>query len=147
MATSKKIKAPAKPVSKKVCPKTTCKPAAVSTRVVRPIATRAPAKVAAKQAVPVIVQAPVVSPIKSVPFTVRAEPNSQIFIAGDFNKWDAAANQLTDSTGTGVFSTVLPLLPGSYEYKFVINGTWCVDPDCSEWVQNNLGTLNSVCKV
>jgi 1,4-alpha-glucan branching enzyme len=84
---------------------------------------------------------------KRVPFQVRADPGSAVFVAGDFNKWDPAANPLTDLGGTGDFSTVLSLPPGSHEYKFVINGTWCVDPECTEWVQNSLGTLNSVCKV
>ena len=151
MATSKKSKTPAKPVSKKACTQAACKPAAKNTRAARPVATRTPVKATVKaatpRAVPVIVMTPNATTLKSVTFAVRADPDSQIFIAGDFNKWDAAATRLTDSTNSGVFSTVLQLLPGSYEYKFVINGTWCVDPDCAEWVQNNLGTLNSVCKV
>lgn len=81
---------------------------------------------------------------KRVTFKVRADPGSKVFVAGSFNQWDAAATPLADSKGTGEFSTVLSLAPGTYEYKFVINGTWCVDPDCTEWVQNTLGTLNSV---
>ena len=84
---------------------------------------------------------------KRVTFSVRADPGSKVFVAGDFNKWDAAANPLTDPSGTGDFSTVVTMAPGSYEYKFVINGTWCVDPECTEWAQNSLGTLNSVCRV
>lgn len=84
---------------------------------------------------------------KRVTFQVRAETGSKIFVAGDFNKWDASANPLTDPKQTGNFAAVLPLEPGTYEYKFVINGTWCVDPECPDWVQNNLGTLNSVRKV
>ena len=87
------------------------------------------------------------SSAKRVTFAVRADPGSQVSLAGDFNQWDAAANSLVDPFGTGNFSTVLMLAPGSYEYKFVINGIWCVDPECTEWVQNNLGTLNSVRKV
>ena len=42
---------------------------------------------------------------------------------------------------------IFTLAPGEYEYKFVINGTWCVDPNCKEWRQNTLGTLNSVLRV
>jgi len=84
---------------------------------------------------------------RRVPFQVRADPGSSVFVAGDFNNWDPAANPLTDPSGTGDFATVLSLQPGTHEYKFVINGTWCVDPECTEWAQNRLGTLNSVCKV
>ena len=85
--------------------------------------------------------------VKRVTFKVRADPGSKVAVAGDFNKWDASANPLADPNGTGDFSAALSLAAGTYEYKFVINGTWCVDPDCTEWIQNSLGTLNSVCKV
>jgi 1,4-alpha-glucan branching enzyme len=84
---------------------------------------------------------------KRVTFTVRAEPGSSVTLAGDFNDWNPTAKALVDKDGTGLFKVTLNLAPGVYEYKFVINGTWCVDPECREWVQNNLGTLNSVLRV
>ncbi len=84
---------------------------------------------------------------KRVTFTVRAEPGSSVSVAGDFNSWDPQNKVLADKDGSGLFKAALSLAPGTYEYKFVINGTWCVDPDCKEWVQNTLGTLNSVLRV
>jgi len=84
---------------------------------------------------------------RHVTFKVHADPDSKVFVAGDFNHWNVTANPLTDPTGKGNFSVVIELAPGSYQYKFFINGTWCVDPACTEWIQNNLGTLNSICKV
>jgi hypothetical protein len=39
------------------------------------------------------------------------------------------------------------LAPGTYQYKFVIDGTWCADPECADFVQNEHGTLNSVITV
>ena len=84
---------------------------------------------------------------RRVTFQVRADPGSDVFLAGDFNEWNPAAKPMTDPKGAGAFSTTLSLAPGIYQYKFVINGTWCVDPDCTDWVQNSLGTLNSVRKV
>jgi len=113
------------------CTKTPCEPLPAPAETITPVA--APAKSAPQP--------------KRVTFTVRADPGSKVFVAGDFNKWSATATPLTDHARTGSFSVVLPLEPGSYEYKFVINGTWCVDPECPEWVQNSLGTLNSVCTV
>lgn len=85
--------------------------------------------------------------IKRVTFTVRAAADSTVFLAGDFNQWSPTVCALTDPKGTGDFSVSIPLLPGQYEYKFVINGSWCVDPNCVDWVQNKLGTLNSVRRV
>ena len=51
---------------------------------------------------------------------------------------------MTDKDGTGEFACTVNLPKGKYEYKFVINGSWCADPECAEWVQNDMGTLNSV---
>ena len=79
-----------------------------------------------------------------VTFRVRAEVGSKVFLAGSFNNWDATAKPLTDKSGTGDFTCCVNLPKGRYEYKFVINGTWCADPECTEWVQNDMGTLNSV---
>ena len=46
---------------------------------------------------------------------------------------------------TTIYTATLDLAPGTYEYKFIVNGFWTMDPDPSrEWVPNGLGTLNSV---
>ena len=81
---------------------------------------------------------------RRVVFSVQADPGSVVYLAGAFNNWDPQAKQMTDKKNTGLFTTTLMLQPGTHEYKFVINGTWCVDPNNSEWAQNSLGTLNSV---
>ena len=41
----------------------------------------------------------------------------------------------------------MKLAPGTYQYKFVIDGVWCADPENLDCVQNDLGTLNSVVTV
>ena len=84
---------------------------------------------------------------KKVAFQFRAEPGSKVYLAGTFNKWDPTSKQLSDRNGNGVFTTSLMLAPGRYEYKFVVNGVWCVDPECSEWIANDQGSLNSVLAV
>jgi len=81
---------------------------------------------------------------EKVLFAVRAEPDSVVYLAGCFNDWDPTAKKMTDKAGDGYYTVTLSLPKGSYEYKFVINGTWCADPECAEWVQNDMGTLNSV---
>ncbi len=82
-----------------------------------------------------------------VTFAVRAEVGSTVYIAGSFNDWDPASKKLVDKTGDGYYTIAMTLAPGAYEYKFVINGTWCADPECAEWVQNDMGTLNSVKRI
>ena len=84
---------------------------------------------------------------KRVTFTLAADVGSDVYLAGDFNDWNPADKRLADANGDGIYSATVLLAPGEYEYKFVINGTWCVDPNCKEWRQNSLGTLNSVLRV
>ncbi len=79
-----------------------------------------------------------------ITFSVRAEVGSKVFLAGSFNNWDPTAKEMTDKKSAGVYTAVLSLVPGDYQYKFVIDGTWCADPECADWIQNDLGTLNSV---
>ena len=81
---------------------------------------------------------------KRVAFSVRAKEGSKVFLAGSFNDWNPTAKEMTDKMGDGVFVAVVNLSEGMHEYKFVIDGIWCADPECSDWVQNDHGTLNSV---
>ncbi len=50
-------------------------------------------------------------------------------LAGIFNNWSTNATPLAMGED-GVWRVVMPLGPGKYEYKFVVNGTeWVADPD------------------
>lgn len=84
---------------------------------------------------------------KRITFGVSASPGSEVYLAGSFNNWDAQRHQMKDTCGNGKYTITLMLPKGEYEYKFVINNNWVVDPECQDWVRNSLGTLNSVKKV
>ena len=84
---------------------------------------------------------------KSVTFTVRAESGKAVYLAGTFNNWDPAGKKMLEKKGDGVYSVAIKLVPGTYQYKFVIDGTWCADPENRDFVQNDHGTLNSVITV
>lgn len=81
---------------------------------------------------------------KSVTFSVRADVGKTVFLAGSFNQWDPTGKKMLDKKNEGVYTTSVKLAPGSYQYKFVIDGTWCADPENLDFVQNEHGTLNSV---
>lgn len=54
---------------------------------------------------------------------------ASVSVAGIFNNWSTNAAPLAMG-GDGVWRVVMPLGPGKYEYKFVVNGTeWVADPD------------------
>ncbi len=88
-----------------------------------------------------------VSGRRRVRFEVRAEPKSEVFVTGSFNSWDPKKKALEDKKQDGFYSGTLMLPKGTYEYKFVINGVWCADPECEEWTANEHGSLNSVIRV
>ena len=93
---------------------------------------------------------PVAAPKKAerVVLTVQADPGSTVYLAGSFNQWDPQGLKMVDKDGNGLYSVSVTLAPGIYEYKFVINGVWTLDPDPDrDWTQNGLGTLNSVLRV
>ena len=82
---------------------------------------------------------------RRINFKVSADPGSQVFLAGDFNNWDPLKKKLKEDED-GSFTGVVLLNKGEYQYKFVINGQWSIDPN-REWVPNDLGSLNSIVKV
>ena len=83
---------------------------------------------------------------RRVTFTIAAAPGLPVFVAGTFNNWDPEGIPMVEKDGT--YTAVVSLEPGEYEYKFIVNGFWTMDPDPSrEWRANGLGTLNSVVKV
>ena len=85
--------------------------------------------------------------LKQIEFRVSATPGSQVSVAGTFNHWDAQKNPMTDNPDSGHYKTVVAVPPGKHEYKFVINGEWCVDPHCAASAPNGCGSLNSVINV
>ena len=85
--------------------------------------------------------------LKAVTFTLRADAGKKVYVAGCFNRWNPADKLMTDKKNNGVYSVSVKLAPGSYQYKFVVDGIWCCDPECADSVQNELGTLNNVITV
>ena len=76
-----------------------------------------------------------------------------VFVAGSFNEWNPQVTPLIGD-GDGTWDVELPLLPGRYEFKFVVDGCWCCEPgkadalcDGPDVVPNVFGTRNRVVDV
>ena len=83
-----------------------------------------------------------------IEFAINAGPGHQeVYLAGSFNDWEPTRKPLKDSNGDGIYRGYVMLLPGEYEYKFVVDGEWFIDEDNPCLAPNDLGTLNSVLKV
>ena len=81
-----------------------------------------------------------------VTFELAAPDAGAVFVAGEFNSWDPEANPLAKDEG-GVFRATIEIAPGTYEYKFVVDGTWMEDPANPETVSDPYGGKNSVLTV
>jgi len=90
---------------------------------------------------------PAVKAKKDVTFTVHAERDKTVYLAGEFNGWDPTAKKMAYKAREGIYTATVKLAAGSYQYKFVIDGTWCADPENAEAVPNDQGTFNSVITV
>ncbi len=72
---------------------------------------------------------------------------SDVRIAGDFNGWvpDKGVRSLIESEGqTRVWTKILQLPPGTYQYRYVVDGEWREDPENPEVVTSALGGRSSV---
>ncbi len=70
----------------------------------------------------------------------------KVSIAGTFNNWNKHVNYLKEEK-PGVWSIVIPLVPGSYQYKFIVDGNWIPDPANPNKITDPDGNENSVLKV
>ena len=81
---------------------------------------------------------------RPVRFALRS-PNAQsVAVAGSFNGWQPS-NRLTQRDGQWMCE--IELDPGTYEYRFVVDGQWMEDPAASAHATNPYGGRNSVVKV
>jgi hypothetical protein len=78
-------------------------------------------------------------------FTFIDQKIQRISIVGDFNNWSTTADPLFDRAGDGTWTIRIPLQPGRYEYKYIIDGKkWTPDPWNPDVVDDGFGGFNSV---
>lgn len=76
-------------------------------------------------------------------FELNAPYANEVFLIGDFNSWKAEGLPLKKNK-KGMWNLELELMPGKYEYKFIVDGKWQNDPVNNNTVLNSYGTFNSV---
>lgn len=82
---------------------------------------------------------------KRVTFRIEAPGAQSVAVAGTFNNWDIQAHPLKEAGS--MWCKSLYLVPGTYEYRFVVDGIWCDDPSCAESVSNEFGTANGLLRI
>jgi chromosome partitioning protein len=84
---------------------------------------------------------------ETVVFAARFENARRVLIAGDFNGWVPISTPMQTSGAPGLWRTTLPLPPGRYRYRFVVDGKWVTDPNNQYVEANQFGELNNVVEV
>ncbi len=68
-------------------------------------------------------------------FAVAAPQADSVAVMGDFSAWEPV--HLEDRVGDGVWTAVIELPPGRYEYAFLVDGRWVgQDPVADEYVRS-----------
>ncbi|MCH2186919.1 AAA family ATPase, partial [Myxococcota bacterium] len=89
-------------------------------------------------------------PKREVLIQFQDERAGDVRVAGDFNGWvpDKNVASRVEVKGPGrVWTKVLKLAPGTYQYRCVIDGQWCIDPGNPDSVAGPMGHPNSVLHV
>lgn len=81
-----------------------------------------------------------------VTFSFNAPTARSVFVVGDFNNWGVNESTKLEKTN-GLWSKVLPLRTGKYQYKFVVDGQWIEDPTNPRTVANPFGEKNSILEI
>jgi hypothetical protein len=88
--------------------------------------------------------APTVDVVFSLPADVKAD---RVALCGEFNDWSVENTTLAHQ-GDGTWSVTVPLAPGTYRYKYLLDGeTWENGSDADRYEENAYGTLDSVVEV
>jgi len=81
-----------------------------------------------------------------VVFTLEAPEAKEVSLVGDFNDWNAKKHPMKRNR-KGDLEKIVMLPPGTYEYKYLVDGQWRNDPRNDAFSYNCFGTQNNVVTV
>ncbi len=79
----------------------------------------------------------------AIVFRYKDPKANAVLVAGDFNNWSPNEG-IMKKKGSNIWETMIPLDPGTYQYRFVVDGKWLPDPNNPIKADDNLGGFNSV---
>ncbi|MGH7950387.1 MAG: isoamylase early set domain-containing protein [Limisphaerales bacterium] len=79
-------------------------------------------------------------------FYFKAPSAKSVKLAADFTDWEKYALDMIKGQD-GIWFTLVPLPPGNYVYRFIVDGKWSDDPRPIKRVPNPFGTANAVINV
>ncbi len=74
-------------------------------------------------------------------FSFQAPAAMSVQLVGDFTQWQECPISLQKGAD-GVWRTAVPLPPGTHHYRFLVDGEWRDDPECTLHTPNPFGGEN-----
>ena len=68
-------------------------------------------------------------------------------LVGDFSSWKPVKDIMVQEKANKVWKGIVPLKPGKYQYKFIVDGEWRIDPYNSDVIASDVGVNNSTVEV
>ena len=68
-------------------------------------------------------------------------------LVGDFSKWEPLEDLMVQEKENKIWKGIIPLKPGTYQYKFIVDGEWRIDPYNTEVTTSDIGVNNSTVEV
>ena len=83
---------------------------------------------------------------KKQTFSLDAPSAERVLLVGSFTKWQQDAIPMKKGKD-GVWAAKVELPPGSYSYRFIVDGEWWDDPECEMRAPNPFGSQDMVRQV
>jgi 1,4-alpha-glucan branching enzyme len=83
---------------------------------------------------------------KKQTFRFSASTATSVVLVGDFTHWQQKGIALKKGED-GIWTAVVEMAPGRHTYRFIVDGEWHDDPDCTVRVPNPYGTQDMVRQV
>jgi 1,4-alpha-glucan branching enzyme len=74
-------------------------------------------------------------------FSLLAPDASSVQLAGDFTQWQERPINL-QKDADGIWRAAVKLPPGTHHYRFLVDGEWRDDPECTLRAPNPFGGEN-----
>lgn len=85
--------------------------------------------------------------VQDVQFLVVAPSARTVALVGSFNGWDSTATPMRYDSLHGAWHATVPLIPGLYQYQFLIDGSQRLNDPTAPQVSSEFGSPNSVVTV
>ena len=79
---------------------------------------------------------------KKVSFSLPGIEAREVYVVGDFNKWNRTKHRMKKQKENWKVSVKLPA--GEYKFKYLVDGNWLNDPAAHKYEGNPYGSEDSV---